>query len=467
MSNAKQIACAVAASLLLSACASVDDKTLSESATDITGKQVVWQPLVSEYSGQNVPAGGALAASQLTDLIDVTAVEHLSSYINEALNSNPSLQQTLITLRQAQVSIDSAESQGAMNLDASFNGGRDEQTGSSFSSALSVSWELDLWQKIADGVTAANLDAASARASYQAAKDSLIASVIRSYVEIITQQNLLSIERERLQVLENQEAIILTRYRTGLGGLDDLDSARTSSANTRATIAQYEYAVAAAKRTLAVLLGRQEQSLTELTANQSYPDVLLPLTALPEQDLARRPDLQAAYFNIKASEYEVDVAYKALLPSINLSAALTDSASSASQALFANPLWSVLGQITAPLFQGGQLRAQIESAELSALNAWWQYKETLLNAVQETQDAIDNERALTARIQFTTDAIENAQRSVTSTSGNYRQGLADILDLLSVYNTHFDLQAQQVQLRSSQLQNRIDLGLALGLGVSQ
>jgi len=102
---------------------------------------------------------------------------------------------------------------------------------------------------------------------------------------------------------------------------------------------------------LAVLLGRQNQSLSELNTQVSFPDALLPLTTLPKQDLARRPDLQAAFYALKATEFEVDVAYKA---SISLSASLSDNASTPSQALFTNPLWNLLGQMTAPLFQGGR-----------------------------------------------------------------------------------------------------------------
>jgi NodT family efflux transporter outer membrane factor (OMF) lipoprotein len=332
---------------------------------------------------------------------------------------------------------------------------------------MNVSWELDLWQKISDGISAANLDAASARASYQSARDSLVANVIRSYIDVLTQQQLLNIEQSRLTVLENNEAVILKRYSTGLGSLDDLDTARTSSANTRATIAQYENALLTAKRTLAVLLGRQNQSLSELNTQVSFPDALLPLTTLPKQDLARRPDLQAAFYALKATEFEVDVAYKALLPSISLSASLSDNASTPSQALFTNPLWNLLGQMTAPLFQGGALRAQIEDAKLTSANAWWQYRETLLTAVQETQNALDSETALSARISHTNVALANAERSVSTIEGQYRQGLADILDLLSVFDTRFNLQAQAAELHAQKLQNRIDLGLALGLGVSQ
>ncbi|AUI81274.1 efflux transporter outer membrane subunit [Alteromonas macleodii] len=470
--------------ILLSACTSTDDRALSESASSSTGNNVVWQSQAQQQESTQTLLLNS--DTTLTDVIDIKELPHLAGYIDEALSSNASLQQSLITLRKAQVAIDSAKADRNLNVDASFSASKSETTNSSastslntnsstssnssslsYSASMNVSWELDLWQKISDGISAANLDAASARASYQSARDSLVANVVRSYIDVLTQQQLLNIEQSRLTVLENNEAVILKRYSTGLGSLDDLDTARTSSANTRATIAQYENALLTAKRTLAVLLGRQNQSLNELNTQVSFPDVLLPLTTLPKQDLARRPDLQAAFYALRATEFEVDVAYKALLPSISLSASLSDNASTPSQALFTNPLWSLLGQMTAPLFQGGALRAQIEDAKLTSANAWWQYRETLLTAVQETQNALDSETALSARISHTNVALANAERSVSTIEGQYRQGLADILDLLSVYDTRFNLQAQAVELHAQKLQNRIDLGLALGLGVSQ
>ncbi|MEC8903723.1 MAG: efflux transporter outer membrane subunit [Pseudomonadota bacterium] len=470
--------------ILLSACTSTDDRALSESASSSTGNNVVWQSQAQQQESKQTLLLNS--DTTLTDIIDIKELPHLAGYIDEALSSNASLQQSLITLRKAQVAIDSAKADRNLNVDASISASKSETTNSSastssntnsstssnssspsYSASMNVSWELDLWQKISDGISAANLDAASARASYQSARDSLVANVVRSYIDVLTQQQLLNIEQSRLTVLENNEAVILKRYSTGLGSLDDLDTARTSSANTRATIAQYENALLTAKRTLAVLLGRQNQSLNELNTQVSFPDVLLPLTTLPKQDLARRPDLQAAFYALKATEFEVDVAYKALLPSISLSASLSDNASTPSQALFTNPLWSLLGQMTAPLFQGGALRAQIEDAKLTSANAWWQYRETLLTAVQETQNALDSETALSARISHTNVALANAERSVSTIEGQYRQGLADILDLLSVYETRFNLQAQAVELHAQKLQNRIDLGLALGLGVSQ
>ncbi|WP_288355328.1 TolC family protein [uncultured Cycloclasticus sp.] len=444
-----------AISLVLNACANLGNKQLSESALNTTGQMVTWQ-------AQDATAEDA---SQLTDLVDIEAIPNLTNFIQEALNNNANLQQTLVTLRTAQVAIDVAEADQNVNLSAGSSASKAKNENSGYSNNLNISWELDLWQKISNGVSAANFQAASAEAAYQSARDSLVANVLREYINILSQQQLLNIERARLTVFENNETVILNRYRTGLGSLDDLDTARTSSATIQATLAQYEYNLATARRTLAVLLGRQDQSLTELDQSSSFPDVLLPLANLPKQNLSRRPDLQAAYYTLKASEFEVDIAYKALLPSINLSAALSDSASSATDALFTNPLWSLLGQMTAPLFQGGALRAQVEIEKLASVDAWWLYQELLLNAVQETQNALDNERALTDIKKYTSMAIDNAERSVKTIEGQYRQGLANILDLVSVYNSRFDLQSQLIQLQASQLQNRINLGLALGLGV--
>jgi multidrug efflux system outer membrane protein len=444
-----------AISLVLNACANLGNKQLSESALNTTGQMVTWQ-------AQDATAEDA---SQLTDLVDIEAIPNLTNFIQEALNNNANLQQTLVTLRTAQVAIDTAEANQNVNLSAGSSASKAKNENSGYSNNFNISWELDLWQKISNGVSAANFQAASAEAAYQSARDSLVANVLREYINILSQQQLLNIERARLTVFENNETVILNRYRTGLGSLDDLDTARTSSATIQATLAQYEYNLATARRTLAVLLGRQDQSLTELDQSSSFPDVLLPLANLPKQNLSRRPDLQAAYYTLKASEFEVDIAYKALLPSINLSAALSDSASSATDALFTNPLWSLLGQMTAPLFQGGALRAQVEIEKLASVDAWWLYQESLLNAVQETQNALDNERALTDIKKYTSMAIDNAERSVKTIEGQYRQGLANILDLVSVYNSRFDLQSQLIQLQASQLQNRINLGLALGLGV--
>ena len=150
-----------------------------------------------------------------------------------------------------------------------------------------------------------------------------------------------------------------------------------------------------------------------------------PLADLPNQDLSRRPDLQSAYYNIYAEQYRASAAYKALLPSINLSAQLTGDA------LFNSPAWTLLGQLTAPLFEGGKLRAQADIATLTAEKAYWSYKETLLTAVNEVNNALGQEQSLSRQQNHIHDALTSANRSFANYQTKYRQGLVNIIDLLS------------------------------------
>ncbi|MGF1729930.1 TolC family protein [Photobacterium kasasachensis] len=416
----------------------------------------------AEHQAWSYQQTDASQASQLTDLV---AIPTLTQLVDDALAQNPSLQQTALALQIAYAQEKLAVGDQLPALSAGFSGKREEDKDTSYSTDLTVSWELDLWQKISDGVGAAQMDVASSQATFQAAQDALAANIMRAWLQINLRQQLLDIETQRLTVLKNNETFILERYRVGLGQLEELDNARSSSAQTRATLADYKEQLAKEYRALNQLLGRDPSSSAP-HIEQRFPEVLEPLASLPEQDLGRRPDLQAAYYTILAEQYRTSVAYKALLPSISLSASLTDIGSSPSDALLTSPAWSLLGQLTAPLFQGGKLRAQVDIAELTAEQSYWAYQETLLNAVTEVENTLGQEQSLERQQQHLTEALSSASRSVTNYQTKYRQGLVDILDLLSVQQQTFDLQSQLVQITYNRLVNRIDLGLALGLGVS-
>lgn len=444
---------AVSLALALSGCASQYTGDHSESAQRNTGNGVTWQAMPEQ-------------AESVTTLTELVSVPDLSVLIDEALAGNPGLQQQLISLKTAKAQKQVANASRLPGVSAGLNGTRQQDSDNSYSASLTVSWEADIWQKLGDQVSAAQWAIAASDAELTSVTNTLVAEVMRGYLEVAYYQQLINNEQARLALLKNNQDVILKRYRTGLGALEDLDNARTSSANSEANIAAYQENLAQSLRALAVLLGRTDLTVSDLPVATDFPEVLLPLTSLPEQDLARRPDLMTAYANIQSQEYNTRVAYKSLLPSINLTAALSDTGTSPSQALFTNPVWSLLGQLTAPLFQGGELRANIDIQELAVENSWWGYQSTLLTAVKEVQDGIGQEKSLARQYQAKTDALANAKRSSDTYTQQYRQGLVDILDLLSVYQQTYDLQAQLLQLQFNQLSNRISLGLALGLGVS-
>lgn len=405
----------------------------------------------------------AVASTQLTDLIDQP---ELTALVDEAIQANPGLQQTLVNLKVAHASLKDSKGDRLPAVSLGLSADETKDVDTQYSSSLSVSWELDFWRKLENGVDAARSELASSSAGYQAAVDTLAASIMSAWLRINLQQQLVQIEESRLELQLENERFILQRYRKGLGDLKDLDDARTNSATTRATLADYRESQASYQRQLALLLGQTRLDDSLIIAAE-FPAVLQPLTGFAEQDLGRRPDLQSAYFDVVALQYNTDIAYKSMLPSLSLTASLADSNNLFSDSLFTDPVWTLLGNLTAPLFQGGKLKAQAEIAELNTEKALWKYQETLLDAVVEVENALGAERAYTTQQTHLSEALASSRRSEANYLNKYRQGLVEILDLLTVQQQTYDLQAQLATTTFNRLNNRITLGLALGLGVSQ
>ncbi|MDB2386933.1 TolC family protein [Shewanella sp.] len=405
----------------------------------------------------------------LSSLINEPA---LDAYINSALQHNPSLQQSLTALKVAYAQQGITSSSLLPSVNGGFSAQVDEVDDASqnktYATEITVAWELDLWQKLANTNSAALKDIVSSQANVQAAKNLLVANVMRAWLDLILQQQLVSIESQRLITLDNNQALILARYKAGLGSLEDWDNAKASRDSTKATLAKYQQQWRESRRHLHWLTGRtdDDSTLPQESDLASFPAVITPLNSASVHNLAGRPDLQSAFANIEAQTLRANAAYKAMLPSISLSASLKDMAQSPSEALLTGPLWSALGQISAPLFQGGKLKSEAELADLNAEMSYWLYQEALLKAVNEVENAVDQESSLSTQQQHQSAALASAQRSFTSYEQKYRQGIVDILALLSVQQQTYDLQTQLTNTLYNRLNNRIDLGLALGLGVS-
>ncbi len=437
--------------VLLSAC-SVPQRTSDYPAQ--AAQQLDEVPIWSQ-------ADNAAPTAYLNQLIHS---ELLDALLKEALTANPSLQQTLLTLKIRRAEQRQTEAERRPSVEAEFTASKEQGSRDSSTGSFIVSWEADLWGQLDDNTRAAAKDVATQRALYQAARDTLAAEVIESWLGSIAGKRAIDVEQRRLETLVQNERFILQRYRNGLGPLEDLDSARTSVASSRATLEEYRESLAQLERALQELLGRTARTAIDIPSG--YPEVGRPLAGLPQQTLQRRPDLQAAYLAIEAANLRISVAYKNLLPRIDIQAALTPMIDSPHTALFTDPVWSLLAQLTAPLYQGGRLKAAVKIAELETAQAYQAYRETLLTAVTEVGDALGQERALSKQKNHIEMALASARNNLAQYQRSYRTGLVSVLDLLTVQRQTYDLESQLDNLIYQRLVNRVDLGLALGLGIN-
>ncbi|ASP38208.1 RND transporter [Bacterioplanes sanyensis] len=394
----------------------------------------------------------------LTDLLDDA---QLNALIEQALVANPDVQQLYWQWQQSTAALTQQQGQQLPQVDLQLqrqhNAGvsRDEAQAS-----LRVSWQVDVWQQLADQSDAAQQRSLQQQALLQAGRASLAAQLMDTWLNLARHQQQLQVEQRRQQLLQQNKDFVEQRYRRGLGELQELNNVAAEQSQSLARIAEYRAAKQQLQLQLRRLLGQSEGDLLEVS---DYPQVLQPLTELPRQTLAQRPDLIAAYANVVAAESDVSVAYKDLLPSLSLEAALSGKDGNFG---WSDPVWSLLGQLVAPIFQGGQLQAQVSRAEAQAGEAYAAYQSTLLTAVQEVDNALQREQRLTEQQQQLQHALFSAEQVVAHYQYKYRNGLVDVLDVLQVQQQAFDLETQLNTVTYQHLSNRITLGLALGLGVS-
>ncbi len=440
--------------LLLSGCSGlIPDKPQRQ-----TGIEYNWQ--------EQIPR---LSDSEKKRILDLTDYDELDELVKDTLAANFDLRQTALRLKEQQLLAQNSHATRQPELCLQLDSQRiQEQTinthpYNSHNLVLNLNWELDVWGRLADASLATDAETDALKADFTAAQNSLTARVIQSWIDLSLRQQIINSEQQRVKSLQNTEAVIKDRFRNGLGQLADLESARVATAQALASLASVRQSQQEAIRQLAQLRGiNSNQIKLKLDA---VPQIQTPPVALPATVLGQRPDLIAAYHRVLASDLQTSVSHKQLLPSFNLMANLSQNQPQFSDLLSGSSAWSLLGRMTAPLFNAGRLKRDAKIAELQAERSYLVYQQTLVNALNEVEITLSREHSLNQQQQLLTQAKNHAQVSLQYYQARYQDGLADILDLLNAQQTAFDSKIQLLQAQQARLTNRVTLALALGMGV--
>ena len=217
-----------------------------------------------------------------------------------------------------------------------------------------------------------------------------------------------------------------------------------------------------AKRTLEVLVGRYPSA--ELKVAMDFTPLPPPIPpGLPSALLDRRPDLVAAEQQVLAAFRQQEAAKLALLPSFSLNldgGKLSDNLLSVLQV---NP-WMFAASVGmyVPIYTGGALRAQIKIATAQQQAAVSAYGSAALRAFREVENGLMNESLIAQRLQFDQDGLRDTIEAVRIARIQYQAGLMDLLSVLQLEEQRIRSQTVVIQLRNTQLANRINLHLALG-----
>ena len=189
---------------------------------------------------------------------------------------------------------------------------------------------------------------------------------------------------------------------------------------------------------------------------------------LPANLVARRPDLVGAERQLAGFLLRADVARSDLLPRLSLTnstGTATDGLRSLVDGNFG--VWSLLGNVVAPLWQRGGLRAHVEQADAQSAEALASYANAALTAYAEVETALASEEFLAERERHLTESALQARAAERLAEERYRAGLENYITVLDSQRSAVSAEASVITARRSRLENRVDLYLALGGGFEQ
>jgi outer membrane protein, multidrug efflux system len=394
----------------------------------------------------------------------------LDDLIQRAEQRNDRIQVAAARLAQARALVRSSEADRAPQVGFGAGAVRATDPGVTvkpatlISAGANLSYEVDLFGRLARATDAASLDAQAREALLQSTRLLVQADVAQTYFAL----RALDIENAILRdtVEAYRDTLRLTERRVQAGDVSELDLARvrTEAASTESDALAVQRQRSLLEHALAVLVGEAASSFAVAGGEWNAPLPVVP-AGVPGTVLSRRPDVAAAQRQLLAAQQRVGVAQAAWFPSVQLTAAGGYASPELSDLFkWSARAWSVGALLSLPLFDGGRREAGLQGARAEMDAAFSGYREQVLGAFKDVEDELASLRWLAAQAQVQATAIDSASRATTLSNSRYRNGLISQLEFLDAQRSELRNRRQAAQVRAAQYQATVGLIRALGGG---
>lgn len=401
----------------------------------------------------------------------------LQQLVERALANNRDLREAALQVAAVQAQYQLQEAARQPVLEASANATRQRQASAdaprgAISQQRSVgvgisAFELDLFGRLRSQSEAALARYLASVEGQRAVRLALIAAVADAYLDLRLAEDQARLTSNTLRdwrlAQQLTERLYAAQQRSGL----DVAQAAGQVASAEADLQARERAVQLARHQLELLLGTALPDELAPDTGLAEQAVLTTLPAgLPSELLARRPDILQAEQALAAAHADIGAARAAFFPRIALTA-MGGYSSADMGGLFkdSNRSWTFAPQITQPIFNRGQLRAELRLAEVRKDLAVVQYERAIQSAFREVNDALASLATQQRQMQALQQVVAHAAQRERLLTQRYQAGLDDRLELLDAQRQSYSAQSGLLDLRRAHLQSAVALYKALGGGL--
>ncbi len=392
----------------------------------------------------------------------------LNQLVNQVLASNTDLAVAGINLQQARLQAGLAANQQGPRVSSSVSAGHsiDLNSGDDSSRGLSlsggVSYELDLFGKLARQTEASRWEALATEQDLQSTAQSLVATTANLYWQLGYLNERLTVAQQNLSSTQKIYELVRTQYRAGAVSGLDLTSAEQSVQSQRSTLSQIEQQKVETRTALAVLMHQPVQQLN-IQEPARLPRIALPTIAagLPADLLSRRPDLQASELRLRKALANKDATKAGYYPSINLTGNLGSSSTSLTN-LLQNPVLTLGASLSLPFLQYNDMKKDLAISDLDYEKSIIQYRQTLYQAFADVENALSARTELNKQVALQERNVQLAEKTERLTEVRYRNGAIALKNLLDAQETTRNARLSLIQTKQSQYNAYVTLMQSLG-----
>ena len=408
----------------------------------------------------------------------------IEQWVQDALSHNYDLQIAAIRLDRVRTEARMAGFASRPKLDVSASGEKRQSSfiglpfgGSgisryryeSYGTSAGFNWEMDLWGRIRAGHSIARTEAKAAKYELEAARLSIVAQAVRLWVQLAEAQIQERLAGESVLLLEQTLSQVELRLNAGRGNALNVQQARVSLSEAKSTVVQWRVRSEKLARSMELLAGRNPSgtklAVTELSRLPSPPSVIP--AGIPAELLTRRADIVAGLALIHAANLSIAEADAGLLPRVGLTSSVGTSSDELKGLLNGDSLiWSIGGSLSQAILFPDEQQARLNSRSLKAEEAVLSYHQKIMTALHEVETALNAGSLLSVQRRHNKVAVENAQQVLALTDQRFELGLANAATLLDAQRRLLISHSALISVRRAELENRIDLHLALGGEIS-
>ncbi|QKY91705.1 efflux transporter outer membrane subunit [Acinetobacter sp. NEB 394] len=394
----------------------------------------------------------------------------LNQLVDAVLTKNANLAVAGMTLKQARLQAELAENQQKIRVSSStglstghsFNLNDGNDTSSGLSAKTGLSYEVDLFGKLARQTEAKRWEALATEQDLQATAQSLIGTTAKLYWQLAYYNESRTTAEQSLATSQKLYDLVKVQYQAGAVSGLDLTQAEQSVQSQKASLSQIQQSLVETRTAIAVLLHMPVQQLS-IDEPQRLPRLALPSIAagLPADILSRRPDLKAAELRLRESLATKDATTASYYPSISLTGNIGSSSTSLTQ-LLKNPALTLGASLSLPFLQYNDMKRDLAISQLDYEKAIVQYRQTLYQAFADVENALSARTELSQQVQLQQRNLELAEKVERLTQVRYRYGAVALKTLLDQQETTRTARLTLVNTKQSQYNAYVTLMQALG-----